>query len=140
MNNITICGFIGEPKFRSVDTKAGNREVCSFGICQNEGKDSEGNTIPAWYNAEYWLNEGSKLKQYLTKGAKILAIGELKTEKWKAQDGKEKSTIKIVVRSLELVGGKPEQVPATTPASANTPAPATTPISAGAPQDDDLPF
>lgn len=134
MNNVTICGFIGEPKFRSVNTKTGNREVCSFGICQNEGKDSEGNTISAWYNAEYWLNEGSKLKQYLTKGAKILAIGELKTEKWKAQDGTDKSTIKIAVRSLELVGGKQEQAPV------NPPAPATTPIYAGLPQEDDLPF
>ena len=47
-----------------------------------------GNTIFAWYNAEYWLNEGSKLKQYLVKGAKILAIGELKTEKWN-KDGVE---------------------------------------------------
>jgi single-strand DNA-binding protein len=134
MNNVTICGFIGEPKFRSVGTKTGNREVCSFGICQNEGKDSEGNTISTWYNAEYWLNEGSKLKQYLTKGAKILAVGELKTEKWKAQDGTERSTIKIAVRGLELVGGKQEQAPV------NPPAPATTPIYAGAPQVDDLPF
>ena len=134
MNNITICGFIGEPKFRSVNTKTGNREVCSFGICQNEGKDSNGNVISAWYNAEYWLSEGSKLKQYLVKGAKILAIGELKTEKWKDQNGADRSTIKIAVRGLELVGGKQEQ------ASVNTTAPATTPIYAGAPQEDDFPF
>ena len=81
-----------------------------------------------------WLNEGSKLKPYIVKGAKVLAVGELKTEKWKAQDGTERSTIKIAIRALELVGGKQEQAPA------NTPAPATTPISAGAPQEDDLPF
>lgn len=113
MNNVTICGFIGEPKFRTVNTKTGNREVCSFGIAQNEGKDAQGNNISAWYNAEYWLNEGSKLKQYLVKGAKILAIGELKTERWKDQSGADKSSIKIAVRALELVGGKQEQ--ATTP-------------------------
>lgn len=109
MNNITICGSIGEPKFRTVNTKTGNREVASFGICQPEGKDAQGNTTWAWYNAEYWLSEGSKLKQYLVKGAKILAIGELKTERWKAQDGTDKSAIKIAVRALELVGGKQEQ-------------------------------
>lgn len=115
MNNVTICGSIGEPKFRSVNTKTGTREVASFGICQNEGKDAQGNTIFAWYNAEYWMNEGSKLKQYLVKGAKIFAVGELKTEKWKDQNGNDKSTIKIAVRNLELVGGKQEQAPATTP-------------------------
>lgn len=128
MNNITICGSIGEPKFRSVNTKTGAREVASFGICQNEGKDAQGNAVWAWYNAEYWLSEGSKLKQYLVKGTKILAVGELKTEKWKDKDGNEKTGIKIAIRSLELVGGKQEQ------------APATTPISAGDDDDSDLPF
>ena len=126
MNNLTICGSIGEPKFRSVNTKTGAREIASFGICQNEGKDAQGNTIFAWYNAEYWMNEGSKLKQYLVKGTKILAVGELKTEKWKDKEGVEKSTIKIAVRNLELVGGKQEQT--------NTPAPME------ADEDGDLPF
>lgn len=134
MNSITICGSIGEPKFREVNTKTGKSEVASFGICQLEGRDKDNNPNFAWYNAEMWLNEGSKLKPYIVKGAKVLAVGELKTEKWKAQDGTEKSTIKIAIRALELVGGKQEQAPA------NTPAPATTPISAGAPQEDDLPF
>ena len=128
MNNITICGSIGEPKFRSVNTKTGAREVASFGICQNEGKDAQGNAVWAWYNAEYWLSEGSKLKQYLVKGTKILAVGELKTEKWKDKDGNERTGVKIAIRSLELVGGKQEQ------------APATTPISAGDDDDSDLPF
>ena len=110
MNNITICGSIGEPKFRDVNTKTGVREGASFGICQTEGKDAQGNTIFAWYNAEYWMNKDSKLKQYLVKGAKVFAVGELKTEKW-TKDGVEKSTIKIAVRNLELVGGKQETAP-----------------------------
>ena len=115
MNNVSICGFIGEPKFRSVNTKTGNREIASFGIAQNEGKDAQGNNISAWYNAEYWLPEGSKLKQYLVKGAKVFAIGELKTERWKDQNGADKSSIKIAVRTVELVGGNAEQTPASTP-------------------------
>lgn len=115
MNNLTIYGSIGEPKYREINTKNGVREVCSFGICQQEGKDAQGNTIFAWYNAEYWMNKDSKLKQYLVKGAKILAVGELKTEKWKDKEGVEKSTIKIAIRNLELAGGKQEQTAPTTP-------------------------
>lgn len=115
MNNLTIYGSIGEPKYREINTKNGAREVCSFGICQQEGKDAQGNTIFAWYNAEYWMNKDSKLKQYLVKGAKILAVGELKTEKWKDKEGAEKSTIKIAIRNLELAGGKQEQTAPTTP-------------------------
>jgi single-strand DNA-binding protein len=118
MNNVTICGSIGEPKFRSVNTKTGTREVASFGICQTEGKDASGNTVFAWYNAEYWLSEGSRLKQYLVKGQKIFAVGELKTEKWKDKEGNERSSIKIAVRNLELVGGKEAQ-PINAPAVAD---------------------
>ena len=126
MNSVTICGTIGEPRFRDVNAKNGVREVASFGICQTEGKDASGNTVFAWYNAEYWMNKDSKLKQYLVKGAKILAVGELKTEKWKNKDGVEQTTVKIAVRNLELVGGKSEQ----------TSSPASAPV---ADDDDDLP-
>lgn len=125
MNSVTICGTIGEPKFRAVATKTGNREVASFGICQREGNDGNNNPNYAWYNCEYWLNEDSKLKQYLVKGAKILAIGELKTEKWTNKEGVAQTTIKIAVRGLELVGGKQEQAQA--------------PVNADADDDGDLP-
>lgn len=127
MNNVTICGSIGEPRFRSVNTKTGIREIASFGICQTEGKDAQGNTIFAWYNAEYWLGEGSKLKQYLLKGQKIFAVGELKTEKWTDKEGNERSSIKIAVRNLELVGGRQEQTQ-------------TPPVGADDEEDGDLPF
>ena len=127
MNNLTIFGSIGEPKYREINTKNGAREVVSFGICQQEGKDAQGNTVFAWYNEEYWMNKDSKLKQYLVKGAKILASGELKTEKWKDNEGVEKSTIKIAIRNLELAGGRAEQ----------TSAPATAPFADE--NDDDLP-
>jgi single-strand DNA-binding protein len=112
MNKVIIYGSIGEPKFRDVNTKNGVREVCSFGICQQEGKDTQGNSVFAWYNAEYWLDKGSKLRPYLVKGAKVIVDGELKTEKWKAQDGTERSAIKIAARNLTLVGGKQEQATA----------------------------
>lgn len=124
MNNITICGSIGEPRFREVNTKNGAREICSFGICQAEGKDAQGNTNFAWYNAEYWLNKDSKLRQYLVKGAKVIVDGELKTEKYTDKEGAVKATIKIDCRNITLVGDR---------AQAPTPAPVADD------NDDDLP-
>ena len=101
-------GSIGEPKFRDVNTKNGTREICSFGICQQEGKDASGNSVFAWYNVDFWLDKGSKLKQYIVKGARVIVDGELKTEKW-TKDGMERSAIKIAARNLTLTGGKQEQ-------------------------------
>lgn len=133
MNSITMCGSIGEPRFREVNTKTGKKEVASFGICQIEGKDNNNNTNFAWYNADMWLPEGSKLKQYLVKGAKVLVVGELRTEKW-TKDGVEKSTIKIAVRTLELVGGRAENV------TAEQNVTGASPVGTGAEESDDLPF
>lgn len=110
MNKVIIYGSIGEPKFRDVNTKNGVREVCSFGICQPEGKDAQGNTNFAWYNVEYWLDKGSKLRQYIVKGAKVIVDGELKTEKW-TKDGAERSAIKIMCRNLTLTGDRQTAAP-----------------------------
>lgn len=110
MNKVIIYGSIGEPKFRDVNTKNGVREVCSFGICQPEGKDAQGNTNFAWYNVEYWLDKGSKLRQYIVKGAKVIVDGELKTEKW-TKDGVERSAIKIMCRNLTLTGDRQAPAP-----------------------------
>ena len=108
MNKVIMYGSIGETKFRDVNTKNGRREICSFGICQQEGKDASGNSVFAWYNVDFWSDKGSKLKQYIVKGAKVIVDGELKTEKW-TKDGLERSAIKIASRNLTLTGGKQEQ-------------------------------
>lgn len=113
MNKVIMSGSIGEPRFREVNTKNGAQDVCSFGICQREGRGD--NAVFSWYNAEYWMNKDSKLRPLLVKGTKVLIEGELKTEKWKGQDGTERSSIKIAVRNLELLGEKQEQAPASTP-------------------------
>lgn len=118
MNKVIMYGSIGEPRFREVNTKNGAREICSFGICQAEGKDAQGNTNFAWYNAEYWLNKDSKLRQYLVKGAKVIVDGELKTEKYTDKEGVAKTAIKIDCRNITLVGDRAQE-----PAQAPAPAP-----------------
>lgn len=131
MNKVILNGSMGEPKFREINTKNGAQDVCSFGICLREGRGD--NATFSWYNAEYWMNKDSKLRQYLVKGTKVLVEGELKTEKWKAQDGTERTSIKIAVRNLELLGDRQE-------APAQAPAQGASPVGTGAEEEDDLPF
>jgi single-strand DNA-binding protein len=115
MNKVIIYGSIGEPKFRDVNTKNGVREICSFGICQPEGKDASGNTNFAWYNVDMWLDKGSKLRPFIVKGAKVIVDGELKTDKWKDKEGNDRSSIKIAGRNITLVGDRQEQASVSTP-------------------------
>lgn len=126
MNKVIFYGSIGEPRFRDVNTKNGTREVCSFGICQAEGKDAQSNTVFAWYNVEYWLDKGSKIRPLIVKGAKVIVDGELKTERWKDKEGTDRTSIKISCRNLTFVGDR--QIPASQGAS---------PVGTGAEDDDD---
>lgn len=115
MNKVIMYGSIGEPRFREVNTKNGVREICSFGVCQAEGKDASGNTIFAWYNAEYWMDKDSKLRPLIVKGVKVIIDGELKTERWKDKEGTDRTSIKIACRNITLVGDKPAQTQGASP-------------------------
>ena len=42
------------------------------------------------------------LQQYLRKGTQVSVIGELVQERWKAQDGTNRSTLKIIVERITL--------------------------------------
>ena len=45
------------------------------------------------------------LQQYLRKGTQVSVIGELVQERWKAQDGTNRSTLKIIVERITLGRG-----------------------------------
>lgn len=49
--------------------------------------------------------------QYLRKGSKVLVDGRLKLDKWKAQDGSNRSKHSVVVENLQMLGSKDEAKP-----------------------------
>ena len=67
---------------------------------------------------EEWVNEASffdivifgkmaeGLKPHLVKGKQIAVTGKLKQDRWKDQNGNNKSRIYIIAESIQLLGGK----------------------------------
>mgnify|MGYP002624819923 CR=1 FL=1 len=67
-----------------------------------------------------WINEvfyfevaifgktAENLKPYLLKGKQICVDGHLKQDRWKDQQGKNRSKISIVAENVQLLGGKNE--------------------------------
>ncbi len=47
--------------------------------------------------------------QYLKKGSKVLVEGRLKLDRWTDQGGKKRSKHSLVVESMKMLGGKPEE-------------------------------
>lgn len=74
----------------AVDTGYGDKKDTSFFSCVLFGKLAE------------------TLNQYLTKGKQIGLTGSLRQNRWE-KDGQKNSRVEIVVKDVQLLGGKDEQ-------------------------------
>lgn len=95
MLNATIAGNIG----KTAETRnAGQTTVTGFSVAvEQRGKDGK---KTQWVNCSMWGKRGETLGQYLTKGSKVCATGELTTREY---DGK--TYLELNVQDVTLLGG-----------------------------------
>lgn len=138
INKVILVGNVGQdPNVRAVQ---GGTKVANLTLATTEKfKDKE---ETEWHNVTVWNNQAEVVEKYVQKGTQLYVEGRIKTEKY-TKDGQERSIVKIVATTIQLLGKKEgASAPATAPES---PAPRTTykstPIpSAGEDDGDDLPF
>ena len=102
MNTFMAVGRIGH----DVEVRqAGSTSVAVFNIAVDVGFGDRKQTD--WYRCQLWGKraEGG-LIQYLVKGAQVAVSGELKQNKYTANDGMEKTSMDINVNDVALVGGQ----------------------------------
>lgn len=138
VNRVTLIGRVGQdPNVRAVQ---GGTKVANFTLATTEKfKDKE---ETEWHNVTVWNNQAEVVEKYVQKGTQLYVEGRIKTEKY-TKDGQERSIVKIVATTIQLLGKK-ENAPQQS-APVHSPAPKvqykSTPIpSAGADDDSDLPF
>lgn len=99
MLNAVIAGNIG----KDAETRqAGQSSVTSFNVAvEQRGKDGK---VTTWVRCSMWGKRGDTLCQYLTKGSKVCASGELTTREYEG-----KTYIELNVSDVTLMGGKPQE-------------------------------
>ena len=126
MQLITISGNLGrDAEMRT----AGDNEVCSFsvGVKQGYGDRASSN----WFRCNLWGKRGQTLAPYLTKGTKVVVVGELTIGEYQG-----KPSYDIRVSEVELLSkGERQSAPANNRGSAASAQP-----DYGAALDDDVPF
>jgi len=106
MIQATVAGNLGKD---AVLRQAGSDNVCSFSIASSRKiKDKE---VTTWVSCSMWGKRGEALVRHLTKGKKVVVVGELSTRE---HDGK--TYLEVRVSELEFMGGA---AGATSGASAN---------------------
>lgn len=130
----TTLGNVGkDPEVRYTKT---NKKIASFSVASTEGKGAD--AVTTWVTCEAWDKTADIVEQYVVKGSQVYVEGPIKQETWTDKEGKERTTLKITVRELQLCGGRSggsPQAASTTPAAQ----PAAAPVASEG-GEDNLPF
>lgn len=108
INNVCVSGNVTADceKFTAGETPA-----ISFAIAVNEySKDKE---FVNFFDCVIFGNRAKGVAPYIVKGAKVFITGRLRQDRWSAEDGTNRSRVRIIVSDLDFsIGKKDDSEPA----------------------------
>ena len=75
-----------------------------------------------WVKCNVWGKRGESLAPYIKKGGEISLVGELSESEWTDQQGVARKNLEMDVKEIQLVGGKPAEIPGHQTERSNQPA------------------
>lgn len=102
--NYVAIGRLGkDPETRHSASGTG---VTKFPIAVSEKYNGEEKTL--WLSCVAFGKLGEICQGYLTRGKQVCVSGKLSQNSWEDRDGNKRSTIELVLRDLQMLGGKGE--------------------------------
>jgi len=76
-----------------------------------------------WISCTVWGKQAGQMQKYLIKGEQVFVSGELSQSQYRAQDGTDRTSLELSVKSIDLVGRKnePRQEPPSNTNSSSQP-------------------
>lgn len=108
LNKIEIIGRltkdIGNQDFAYISTGTAKLNIS---IASNQSQKRNGNweDVASFFDVVIWGKTAENLKPYLTKGKQIAIVGHLMQDRWKDQNGNNRSKVYIVAEEVQLLGG-----------------------------------
>lgn len=106
INTVALSGNL----VRDFELKGQSGKFGTFSIAVNERVKSR--ETGEWEDKANYLDcvllgaRASSLAQYLTKGTTVAVTGKLEQNRWQAQDGTNRSAVRVVVSELVFMRGK----------------------------------
>lgn len=104
INNVCVSGNVTADceKFTAGETPA-----ISFAIVVNEySKDKE---FVNFFDCVIFGNRAKGVAPYIVKGAKVFVTGRLRQDRWAAEDGSNRSRVRIIVSDLDFSIAKKDE-------------------------------
>lgn len=106
INTVALSGNL----VRDFELKGNSGKFGTFSIAVNErvkDRDSgEWEDKANYFDCVLLGARASSLAQYLTKGTTVAVTGKLEQNRWQAQDGSNRSAVRVVVSDLVFMRGK----------------------------------
>ena len=103
MNSWTITGNLG----RDVEVKSFEKgSVAKFSIAVSSGWGDKKTT--QWVDVSAWGKLGENCATYLSKGKKVLVIGEMTVRPWVDKEGNNRFSVELNARDIEFLSAKGE--------------------------------
>ena len=101
---MNFCTFTGNLAADPETRTAGNSTVTDFRIAVNYGYGDNRDTL--WLNCQAWNKLGTEVVQkFCKKGSKVLVNGEMRQDNWEDKEGVKRTSFRLNVDNLELMGG-----------------------------------
>jgi single-strand DNA-binding protein len=115
MNQVLLVGNLTrDPEIRR--TAGEGKAVCTFTLAVDNGSKKEGAPTAEFIPVTVWEKSAEACAEHLMKGSSVLVAGRLKVEKWEAE-GKKRSRLAVVARTVQFLGRTKEKRGAATGAS-----------------------
>lgn len=145
---ITLVGNLGrDPEMRYTPSGV---PVASFSVATSkryQGQDGQWQEKTIWFRVTAWRKQAETVSQYLTKGSKVLIIGELEEPRpWTDKEGNTQASLEVTAQTIRFLsprgeaagGGDFTREPARTQGNGKS-GRAPEPMDDG-PSDEDIPF
>ena len=110
VNKVILIGNLGQdPETRFT---AGGAAVCKISVATSEEwkdkQSGEKQSRVEWNKCVAFGRLAEIMGEYLKKGSQVYIEGSLRTNKYQAQDGTDRYSTEIVVKEMQMLGGKGE--------------------------------
>jgi single-strand DNA-binding protein len=107
---ITLVGNLGrDPEMRYTPSGV---PVTSFSVATSkryQSQDGQWQDKTVWFRATAWRKTAEVASQYLTKGSKVLIVGELEEPRtWVDKDGNTQVSLEVTVQTIKFLSGRGE--------------------------------
>lgn len=107
MNKITITGNLcNSPEF--YPTQSG-KSVCVFNVAVNSKRGGEPKT--EYFRVSAWGKLGEVCQQYVTKGKKLLVVGEVSAHAYMGRDGEPRCSLEVTAQDVEFLSPREQASP-----------------------------